>query len=78
MLSDMLLGYLRAIEYTDLGKDKYEKLKHCPVSVAYPLSVFFCNLFNNLIASIPDSLLNESKQLMKEAQDLRNLNSQKS
>jgi len=25
MLSDMLLGYLKAIEYTKLGKDKYEK-----------------------------------------------------
>lgn len=59
-------------------EEKYEKLKHCPVSVAYPLSVFFCNLFNSLIESIPDSLLNESKQLMKEAQELRNLNSLKS
>ena len=27
MLSDMLLGYLKAIEYTRLGKDKYKELK---------------------------------------------------
>jgi hypothetical protein len=27
MLSDMLIGYLKAIEYTDLGRDKYEELK---------------------------------------------------
>ena len=59
-------------------EDKYEKLKHCPVSVAYPLSVFFCKLFNNLIESIPDSLQNESKQLMKEAQELQMSNFQKS
>jgi len=27
MLSDMLIGYLKAIEYTNLGRDKYKELK---------------------------------------------------
>lgn len=49
----------------------WDKLKDVPVSVAYPLTVFFCNLFQNLIESLPDFLQKESKKLMKEAKELQ-------
>ena len=52
-------------------EQKWEKLRQCPVSVAYPLSVFFCALFQNLIENLPDYLQKESEQLMKEAKELQ-------
>ena len=58
-------------------EQKFEILKNVPVSVAYPLAVFFCNLFSNLIESMPDYLQQQSQQLMKEAQELVLSNSQK-
>lgn len=51
----------------------WDKLKDVPVSVAYPLTVFFCNLFSNLIKSLPDFLQSESEKLMKEAKELQEL-----
>lgn len=50
---------------------KWDKLRDVPVSVAYPLTVFFCNLFKNLIESLPDYLQKESENLMKEAKELQ-------
>ena len=49
----------------------WDKLKDVPVSVAYPLTVFFCNLFQTFIESLPDFLQSQSEKLMKEAKELQ-------
>jgi hypothetical protein len=50
------------------AKVKGELLQSCPVSVAYPLTVFFCNLWNDLIKDMVP-YLNTIYQTMKTEAD---------
>lgn len=51
--------------------EKTELLKKCPVSVAYPLTVFFCNLYNSLTEVTEDYLNQQLKQTIREVQEMK-------
>lgn len=48
--------------------DKVELLKRCPVSVAYPLTVFFCKVWKNLISNTGGYLSQMLSTIQKELQ----------
>ena len=43
-----------------------EVFKHLPVSVAYPMVVFFCNVFNNFVSATKDYLEIEAQNQIEE------------
>lgn len=47
-----------------------ELFKHLPVSVAYPMVVFFCNVFSNFVASTKDYLESEATKEISELKEI--------
>ncbi len=55
---------------------KQELMKDCPVSVIYPLVVFFCNLYPILFEGIKDYLNQADEFLQKTMSKVEKLNQQ--
>ena len=61
--------FFRKVEMTDEEKSKI--LLNAPINVIYPLTVFFCKVYNSFLENIPVSLNKEMQKLMKEAKELQ-------
>jgi hypothetical protein len=59
-------GFKKKLE----NKDKAEILKESPITVIYPLVVFFCNLYPTLLEAIKDYLSSADKILMKKLEEI--------
>lgn len=59
-------GFKKKLE----NKDKAEILKETPITVIYPLVVFFCNLYPTLLEAIKDYLSSADKILMKKLEEI--------
>ena len=55
---------------------KSELLKDCSVGVIYPLVLFFCNLYPNLLEATKDYLNKANNQLKETMEKVENLNQQ--
>ena len=59
-------GFKKKLE----NKDKAEILKETPITVIYPLVVFFCNLYPTLLEAIKDYLSSADKILTKKLEEI--------
>lgn len=59
-------GFKKKLE----NKDKAEILKETPITILYPLVVFFCNLYPTLLEAIKDYLSSADKILTKKLKEI--------